>query len=183
MANTIAESPYQWLTDLEKRARMRARGLPREEKIEQFWHGITYRLGDVLLVTALTDIREILPRPMAMSKVPGAKNWVKGIANIRGLLLPVIDLHSCLEGNRVTPLTNRSRMLVINQSGVYSGLLVDEVLGLKHFPERLRNTEKSCKETWLIPFIQGSFDYEEQHWIIFDTKLLAENEKFLRAAS
>lgn len=180
MANTA--TPYQWLQELERRARQRARGLPRQEKIQHFWSGIAFRVGETQLLTPLSDIREILPCPTVLAKVPGAKAWVRGLANIRGTLLPVIDLQACLAG-KPTAVENRSRMLVINQAGVNSGLLVDEVLGIKHFPEQSRDMETPCKESWLTLFTKGSFSsVEEGTWTVFDVRTLAESELFLKAA-
>jgi twitching motility protein PilI len=180
MANIA--TPFQWLQDLERRARQRARGLPRQERIQHFWSGIAFRVGSAQLLTPLNEIREVLPCPTLLAKVPGAKFWVRGLANIRGTLLPVIDLHACLAG-KSTPIENRSRMIVISQAGINSGLLVDEVLGIKHFPEQSRDTETPCKEAWLAPFTTGSFNSpEEGTWTVFDMRMLAESELFLKAA-
>ena len=35
-----------------------------------------------------------------LTRVPGAKTWVKGIANVRGQLLPVLDLRQYLAVGR-----------------------------------------------------------------------------------
>lgn len=182
MVNTLTQSPIQWLQDIERRAKQRAKGLPRHEKVEPIWRGIGFRLGKTFLVTPINDIREILPYPTQIARVPGAKSWVKGLANIRGLLLPVIDLSACLEGKPIN-LGNRTRMLVINQTGVLSaGLLVDEVLGIKHFPEHMKEIEAPNQEAWVAPFTNGLFIFEETHWIIFDIHKLVGNSLFLNAA-
>lgn len=182
MPNLLTTTPFQWLQDLEKRAKLKALGLPRPEKVQQIWRGISFRLGDLLLVTPINDIREILHYPNALAKVPGAKNWVKGLANIRGILLPVIDLQACLEGT-FTTMTKRVRILIINHSGLTAGLVVDEVLGIKHFPEQQRDLETPCKQNWVAPFVRGLFNYEDATWIVFDIHTLAESEKFLTAAA
>jgi len=181
MINTQVPPPFQWLTDLEQRAKQRAvKGLPRQPVIK-IWRGIAFRLEQAYLVTPLHEIREIIPYPNQLAKVPGAKSWVKGLANIRGLLLPVIDLNACLEGNPVT-INNRSRMLIINQSGIDAGLLVEEVLGIKNFPEHTRDENTPCKEVNLIPFAKGLFVDKEIAWTIFNIQALVTNELFLKAA-
>ncbi|MDM8560553.1 chemotaxis protein CheW [Candidatus Parabeggiatoa sp. HSG14] len=181
MTNTLIKSPFQWLQDLERRTKQRAKGLPRDTPITQIWRGIAFRLREAFLITPLNEIHEVLYYPSRLAKVPGAKSWVKGLANIRGRLLPVIDLNACLEGNATT-IENRSRILIINQSGVSSGLLVDEVLGIKHFPEHIRDLDTPCKETWIAPFAKGLFTYEDITWTVFDVHTLVENELFLNAA-
>ncbi|OQW93657.1 MAG: hypothetical protein BWK79_09990 [Beggiatoa sp. IS2] len=181
MANPLIQSPFQWLTELERRAKQKAKGLPRQEKIQQIWQGVAFRLGEVVLVSPLTEVREVLACPKVLARVPGAKTWVKGLANIRGMLLPVIDLQGCLEGTPIV-LEARSRMLLVNHSSVSAGLLVDEVLGIKYFPENLRDSDTPCKEVWLASFARGSFVYEERTWIIFNMLTLVDSEKFLKVA-
>jgi twitching motility protein PilI len=51
--------------------------------------------------------------PSQLTRVPGAKAWVKGLANVRGQLLPVLDLRQFL-GSGVTPLTRNTRVIVVN---------------------------------------------------------------------
>jgi twitching motility protein PilI len=181
MTHVLTTSPFQWLQDLEQRARQKGKGLPRQEKVQQIWRGIAFRLGDNLLVTPLNEIREVLHRPIALAKVPGAKAWIKGLANIRGLLLPVIDLQACLGGKPII-IESHTRLLVMNQAGMQAGLLVDEVMGIKHFPEHLRDFNSPCQEPWLSPFARGLFIYEDASWTVFDIHALAESELFLKAA-
>lgn len=181
MANTLAQPPFQWLQELERRAKQKARGLPRQEKVQQIWRGIAFRLSNTTCVSVLTEIREVMPVPTVMARVPGAKSWVRGLANVHGQLLPIIDLQACLD-NRVTVLEGRTRVLVINQAGVNAGLLVDEVMGIKHYPEQSRDLETPCKEAWLAPYAKGAFHYEDTQWTVFDLHVLAESDSFLKAA-
>lgn len=52
---------------------------------------LTYSLGDETFATPVTDVREILEM-MSITHVPQAPAYVKGVLNIRGMVLPVIDL-------------------------------------------------------------------------------------------
>jgi len=180
----MATTPYQWLQELERRAKQKAKGLPRQEEVKQVWHGIAFRIGEVQLVSPLTDIHEIYDFAhvaVNLARVPGAKLWVKGLANHRGVLLPIIDLQAYLNG-KSTAISNRSRMLIVNQASVYAGLIVDDVLGIKHFYEDSRDIKTPCKETWLTSYSSGLFKEDKITWVIFDIKVLAENATFLNAA-
>ena len=181
MKKNLAQSPYVWLQDIERRAKQRAKGLPRYEKIEQIWRGIAFRLGETHLVTSIDEIQEILPLTYKLAKVPGAKSWVKGLANIRGLLLPVIDLNACLEGQSIT-LENSTRMLIINQLDILAGILIDEVLGIKQFPEYTRDLDTPCQNARIAPFAKGLFTTREITWTVFDMQKLAKNDLFRKAA-
>ena len=69
--------------------------------------------------------------------MPGTRQWLLGVANVRGNLVPVIDLKQYLEGER-TQLTDTSRVLLVRQFGGSVGLLIDEVLGQRNFSEDQR---------------------------------------------
>ena len=55
-----------------------------------------FGLGAERFVTSRADVREVLPIPEQVTRVPGAKPWLRGIANLRGQLLTVVDLKSFL---------------------------------------------------------------------------------------
>lgn len=183
MENIVTNPSFEWLCDLDRRAKQRAKGLPRREKIQKIWRGIAFRLKDILLVTSLDDICQVTNYKTdvtEIAKVPGAKPWLKGLANVKGLLLPIIDLQACL-GNKPIVIKNKTRLLSITQSGISAGLLVDEVLGIKYFSEESRD-DAPCKHKWIAPFTKGSFALEGTTWIVFDIHTLIRSDIFLKAA-
>lgn len=180
MTQAQNNAPMQVLRDLEARCREHARQLPRQIEVRENWLGIGFRLGDLRLVAPLDHVVEILTYP-GMSKVPGAKDWVRGIANVRGNLLPIMDLHGYLKGEGVVP-SRRSRVLVVNHKGVFSGLIVDEVLGLKHFMPEQRTDELPASDAALKPFLQFGFQLGDEHWGVFSMHELAQTPQFLQAA-
>jgi len=180
----LSKSPFLWLQELEQRAKQDAMGLPRQTIVDKIWRGIGFRLQTTYLVTSIDSIREVLPydETSRWAKVPGAKPWIKGLTNLRGVLLPVIDLNAFLEGKPII-LKKPTRMLVINQGGLSAGLLVDEVVGMiKHFPENLRDYNTPCKETWVAAFADGLFKEDDITWTVFDMQKLANHESFQNAA-
>jgi twitching motility protein PilI len=172
--------PHALLRELERRCRTHAEGLPLQIDVEEEWLGIGFRLGNATLVAPLGEVTEILHYP-SLSRVPGAKSWVKGIANIRGNLLPVMDLQGYLKGEPVT-MGPRSRVLVVNYKGVVAGLLVDEVLGLKHFLEEEHTTELPEVDESVVGYLQGAYEQGGFAWGVFSMQRLAENPLFMQVA-
>jgi twitching motility protein PilI len=175
-----ANTPVGLLMELEQRWRTQARELPRQIEVTDDWLGIGFRLGKHRLVAPLGEVVEILPYP-SVSKVPGAKSWVRGIANVRGNLLPIMDLHDYLRGRVVTP-SRLTRVLVIEFNGVLSGLVVDEVLGLRHFLSEERTEITSIDDEALAPYLSSGFRAGDQYWSVFSTRALVESPQFLQAA-
>ncbi|HHH48020.1 MAG TPA: purine-binding chemotaxis protein CheW [Gammaproteobacteria bacterium] len=172
--------PLALLRDIEQRSLRNTRGLPQRAESRALWHGIGFRIGDITLVAPLTQVNEILHYPK-LTLVPGTLSWVKGLANIRGTLLPVMDLRGYL-GQSAVSLDAHSRIMVIQQENLSAGLLVDEVLGLKHFdPQEAVTRVKKLNEA-VRPYIQGAFLQAGQTWYVFNMATLAEDPQFLQVA-
>lgn len=180
MTDAQTNRPLQLLLHIETQCRTHARELPRQIDVKEDWLGIGFRLGTLRLVAPLDHVVEILTYP-GMSKVPGSKEWVRGIANVRGNLLPIMDLQGYLHGDGAVP-SRRSRVLVVNHKGVFSGLVVDEVLGLKHFAPEQRSAELPALDTAFANFVRDGFRVGDEFWGVFSMRELAETSQFLQAA-
>lgn len=173
-------NPLAVLKDIEEACRSCAVGLPRKAEVSNEWSGIAFRLGGHALLAPMDQVVEILDVP-TLSNVPLTQSWVRGMANVRGKLLPVIDLNGYL-GNEMTRLTGKSRILVINYEGIYSGLIVDEVMGLKHFLDEEYTQDHAGVDAMLQPYIAGAYRRNEQLWGVFSLLVLADSQQFLQAA-
>ena len=71
------------------------------------------------------SVQEIIRLPK-MAKVPRTPAYVDGIANLRGVVLPVIDMRTRFGMERAEE-TDRTRVLVVDIDGVKTGLRVDRV--------------------------------------------------------
>lgn len=103
MAAVAETNPlFEILRDIEARSRQKALGLPSQVEVRLSWSGIGFRIGDVRLVAEFGEVSEILPYP-PMTRVPSAQPWVMGLANIRGTLMPILDLGNFIEvGKRLS---------------------------------------------------------------------------------
>ena len=96
------QTPFQILLDIDQRCRALAAGLPSQQAAVQTWSGIGFRMGERLFVAPMGEVGEVLHEPRH-TLLPGVKSWVKGVANVRGRLLPVMDLCGFF-GNELSPL-------------------------------------------------------------------------------
>ncbi len=62
-----------------------------------------------------------------ITRVPRSESYVKGIMNLRGLIIPVIDVKEKLGLGTHNATTTKQRILVANIANSLTGLLVDEV--------------------------------------------------------
>ena len=86
---------------------------------------VSFKLGDEEFGVEITKVREIILLG-PITRVPQTPDYVKGLINLRSTVIPVIDLRSRF-GLPETPLTDESRIMVINVCGKTSGIIVDSV--------------------------------------------------------
>ncbi len=175
MSLTRTLHPYDLLLEIDSVCKRMADAFPREKKTTEFWKGIGFILGGNKYITPWNEVAEIQSLP-GMSRVPGAKEWVKGVANVRGTLLPVMDLNAFF-GYRSRNL-RKQRLLVVKHDGIYSGLIVDEVLGAMSFEKYEQMSHSPEVAEVITKYITGGFSKQDTDWPIFSLHTLAENPEF-----
>lgn len=172
---------YLALAEIAKLSRQYAQGLPAQEEARAIWSGVGFTLNDRRYVASMDEVSEILSVPR-YTQVPGVKTWVKGIANVRGRLMPVMDLLGFL--NRPSALQlKRRRLLALERGELYSGLVVDEVLGMQHIPQDTFTNMVPGEYAETRPYLKGGFATEKGFWAVFSLYELARDPRFLNVAS
>ena len=171
---------FEFLQLVETRSFENASSSSREDDLSRFWTGVGFRIGGNDYLVNLKEVAEILSIPQH-TKVPGAKSWVKGLANIRGTLLPIMDLHSFL-GRKASTNLRRQRILVVNYSGVHCGIIVDEILGMNHFEDENWVEEVAISDEAMKPYLKGGFYSDEKLWNVFSLFALADTPSFRQVA-
>lgn len=177
----MAEShAFEQLRAIETATFRHAAPLPLKEDAHPRWQGMGFQVGGLRLVSAMGEIGEVL-KPPRVAALPGVKPWVLGIANIRGRLIPVIDLHEFLG---LTPTLPKAqwRVLVVEHGELVAGLLVEQSLGMQHFLEE--SLEEAPEDTLgaLAPYVRGAFRHGGR--VFYDAQLTAilQDEKFFDVA-
>jgi twitching motility protein PilI len=179
---SLRDRPFELLKELEKRSRQLATGNTPENAAGQEWVGIAFRMGGETFLVAREETREVLGYPAAVTRIPGAKSWVKGLANIRGQLLPMLDLRQFL-GSGPTTAGRNTRVVVVNHREIPAGLMVDEVLGFRRFSESEFNAEPPPTVVRCDSYLAGAFRRGGEVWPVLSLKSLVESQSFLQAAS
>lgn len=99
------------------------------EKDEKIISYLTFRIGEEMFATHVSVVLNIIELPK-ITKVPNTPSYMKGIINLRGMILPVIDARSKF-GLIETEYTEKTCIIVmdikLNEEIDHVGLLVDEV--------------------------------------------------------
>lgn len=179
MSSNPAE-PFELLQDIAQRSLGNARGLPAQVDIKPHWSGIGFKLAGHHFVAPMGEVAEILAQPPA-TRLPGVQSWVHGVSNVRGRLLPLIDLESFFGGSLGA--RKKRRVLALELGDLYSGLIVSEVFGMQHIPTDSFREEVPEVLGSLKPFLAGSYQHNNQVWSVFSPYKLAQNAEFFNAAA
>jgi twitching motility protein PilI len=176
----LVEQPFELLKEIERRSLSAQSGFADSQSRE--WTGIGFRIGEEQFVAPREEVREVLMLPESLTRVPGAKRWLLGIANLRGHLLPLVDVKLMLGSGRTT-LRRTTRVLSVNHREVPAGLVVDEVVGFRRFGDRefidqVPETAVRCER-----FLTGSYERGNQRWPVLSLFDLVESNLFLQAAN
>ena len=131
-------------------------------------------------IAAVESIIKLQP----ITVVPHAPSYVKGVTNLRGKVMPVIELHKRFGLASVEP-TKDSRIVVVAMGGLAAGLIVDGVSEVLTIQDQ--NIEPAPRMTTTVDsgFITGIAMLDDRLIILLDlSKVLStqEQEKMEMAA-
>ena len=173
-------TPFALLQNIAQRCKSHAADLPSRIEAVEYWRGVGFILAGKRYVAPMSDVNEILTAPK-LTQVPGVKHWVKGVANVRGRLVPVMDLASFLGGRSTSQRSKRT--LIIEKGDLLNGLVVDAVLGMQHFPvETMKPVNESTLPEKAAPFIAGIYERDGEQWPVFSFEALAKDDHYMDIA-
>jgi twitching motility protein PilI len=179
---TLRDQPFDLLRELERLARVALAGQGRDAASEREWVGVAFRMSSENFLVAREETSGVLGFPPVVTRVPGAKPWIRGLANVRGQLLPIVDLRAFLGGG-MTQVGRSSRVLVANHREVPAGLLVDEVQGFRRFADNEFGASVPPTIIRCERYLAGAFRRGADSWPVFSLRTLLESVEFLQAAA
>lgn len=93
-----------------------------------------FRLGEDLYAADIMRIKEII-RLQKLASLPKSPGFVEGVLNLRGTVIPVVDLRKRFD-LPVAPHNRDTRLLIVKVGSQVLGLVVDEVTEVISVPVR-----------------------------------------------
>ncbi len=177
---SLRDRPFELLKELERRSR----GTQGGEQVATGtgdWVGVAVRTGTELVLVPREEVREVLEHPAA-TRVPGACNWIRGITNVRGRLIPVVDMLA-FSGNGETSQGRSSRLIVVNHPDIPAGILVDEVMGFRRFAASEFETQPADTPGELDEYLLGHCRRGQEVWPVLSLVRLVESARFADVAA
>lgn len=141
---------------------------------------LTFRCGGELYGLSIHDLAEIT-KPMTTTPVPRTAEFVVGIGNVRGTVIPMIDLAQRLRlrGNP-SPAT---RVLIVNHADEQYGLVVDGVRDVVPIPPEAFEPPPGALGGARAGFIAALARHGDEILIILDLAVVLDVRDFVRGES
>ncbi|MFN3470273.1 MAG: chemotaxis protein CheW [Novosphingobium sp.] len=129
-------------------------------------------------IMAIREIRAWSPT----TRLPRVPHYVAGVVNLRGTVLPVIDLAARL-GWRATEATPRHAIIVTQLGAQVSGWIVDSVSDIVTLPaDALQPPPPTSAGDTVVPFLEGLAAIEERMVMVLNLAALSDGAQLDEAA-
>lgn len=141
---------------------------------------MTFKLGDELFAIAVGQVREVL-EIAHITRVPTAPEYMRGVANVRGLAIPVVDMRLKF-GLAPAPDTVHSRIIVLevelDGEATVIGGVADSVHEVIEFDADSINPPPRIAMRWRTEFIKGMGRRGDDFVIILDVNAVFSSAEF-----
>jgi purine-binding chemotaxis protein CheW len=129
---------------------------------------LLFLLHGRLYAVAIPHVLEVGRLP-AITPLPNVPAWLRGVINLRGEILSVIDVRTFL-GLEEGHYSETSRMLVVKTLGddMTTSLVVDQVKGFVQLPRTSVQTTALSLEDKVAPYLTGVCEYGDQTLAVLD---------------
>ena len=134
---------------------------------------VTFALGEQLYCVDIMSVREIRVSNV-ITALPGAPDFVRGVINLRGTIVPVCDLRSRF-GQGKTELTGNNAVVIVAINDRLTGLLVDEVCDILTASDREFSAIPETDSNRRNPFFHGLITQADSMLIVVSLERLTES--------
>lgn len=125
---------------------------------------VIFELADQLYALPIQETQEII-RMTDITKVPNTNMYVEGIINLRGSIVPVINLNNRL-GLPSKEYNEFTRIIVVEYNGQKVGMIVDNVQEVGRYTDV--EVEPPAVVGDNIEYINGVVKKDENLWLLLD---------------
>jgi len=136
----------------------------------QINHYLTFKLGEEIFASHVSNILKILEM-QRITEVPKSPEYMKGVINLRGNVLPVVDARLKF-GITPLPYTEKTCILVlsivIDKETVEVGAIVDSVMDVIEFQKENIKPSPSLGSKYKSDFIEGVMKIDEKFIMVLN---------------
>ena len=151
-------------------------------KSEELIQLVSFTIGDEEFGVDILKVQEI-NRMLAVTRVPNSPEYIDGVINLRGKVIPIIDLRRRFQMERREHDKN-TRIVVVELSGKVVGFVVDAVSEVMRIPKSVTEPPPPIVAGIDAEYITAVAKLEDRLLILLDLeKVLMNDEKEALAAA
>ncbi len=144
---------------------------------------LSFQLGKELFALNVSKVLTILEMK-PITKVPNSPEYLRGVINLRGNVLPVIDMRIKF-GMAATEFTTNTCIIVLNVDiegeTIQFGILVDSVDSVLEIKDTEIEESPTIGTKYKVEFIQGMYHLEDGFIMLLNIDLIFSNDELLIA--
>lgn len=148
-----------------------------EEIEEDMQHGryLTFSLDNEVFGLAINYVNEIIGM-QKINKIPEVSSFVKGIINLRGSIVPIIDMRLKFKKQPIE-YNDRTCIIIVDIDGISAGLIVDEVAEVINIDDKNISNPPDYRTGFQNRYIMGIGKLTDSVILLLDSqKLFKDNE-------
>ncbi|MBI2264144.1 MAG: chemotaxis protein CheW [Armatimonadetes bacterium] len=127
---------------------------------------VTFRLKQEEFAVNITEVQEII-RMLSITTLPKVPDYIKGIVNLRGKIVPIFDLRKKLALEEIA-YTKETRIMVVNIEGTVMGMIVDSVSEVLRIKEETIEPPPPLVLGMSADYIKGVVNLTDRILILLD---------------
>lgn len=142
---------------------------------------IVFQLQDeeyALSVEQVASIERMLP----ITRVPQTADFVKGVINLRGVVIPVLDLRTRFN-IKPSPYNESTRIIVVYFDGMEVGLIVDTANDVLDIPEDTMENPPAVVGAVDVDYIKGIANLDHRLLILLDLQKVLKSDDMIELKS
>ena len=141
-----------------------------EEDVHERIQLCIFELSDRIFGLSISDVQEIM-EDAEITPVPTTPYFLRGVINLRGDILPIVDIRDILQ-LPVKPRSKESRIMILNIKTVQLGIMVDAISEVSHIEKR--EIEASAEQVGISDgkFVSNVIQYKDGFLILLSLEHL-----------
>jgi len=161
-------------------ARTRAEEKCSDARADEQLQLVSFQVGEETFAIDILSVHEI-NRLMELTRVPQSRSDVEGVVNLRGRIVPVIDLRTRF-GLGPSERSSESRIVVVEVRGIVLGLIVDRVHEVLRISGSIVDSPPAMASSIHADFVAGVAKLNDRLVILLDPARLFTGEEIEEAA-
>lgn len=135
---------------------------------------VGFKLSEEDFGVDIIKVQEII-RMVDITRVPNTQYYVVGVINLRGKVIPIIDMRRRLD-LKISPITKESRIVVVEVEGKVVGFIVDSVSEVIRLDKNITEPPPPMVSSVRIDYITAIAKLTSRLLILLDLEVILQNE-------